>query len=286
MPRALAAAVAVLLCASGCGARRVHAEAAARGVGVGAHQNHEHPNTSTTPSTRTPAASSFDYYLFVRQWDPSICDAMRCGPRRPHSDAFTIHGLWPERADGSWPQYCGRPDSWSPADLAPLLPRLRAAWPSFGPATPDPDPAFWAHEWLRHGTCAERLGGGGVGGPRAFFEAVLGLDAALPLGPALAAAGIAPGGGGDANATYAVSAIEAAVGNATGSAPAVRCGPPRSRARGELSEIWVCLAKGTLDVMDCPANVRRGSGCPGGRVALPSLVRGGGGGGGRDVGMA
>ena len=94
---------------------------------------------------------------------------MACGPHRPSADAFTIHGLWPERADGSWPQYCGRSDSWTPADLAPLLPRLRAAWPSFG-ASADPA-AFWAHEWLRHGTCA-----GLPGGPRAFFEAVLGDD--------------------------------------------------------------------------------------------------------------
>ena len=224
---------------------------AAPATSAGAHDPPRHHTRASTPPS-----SAFDYFLFVRQWDPSICDAMRCGPRKPTADAFTIHGLWPERADGSWPQYCGHPDSWSPAALAPLLPRLRAAWPSFGPATPDPDPAFWAHEWLRHGTCA-----GLPGGPRAFFEAVLSLDAALPLGPALAAADIVPGAPGDAAGTYAVSDVAAAVANVTGSAPAVRCGPRASRARGELAEVWVCLAKFTLDVVDCPANVRRGSGC-------------------------
>ena len=195
---------------------------------------------------------------------------MACGPHRPSADAFTIHGLWPERADGSWPQYCGRSDSWTPADLAPLLPRLRAAWPSFG-ASADPA-AFWAHEWLRHGTCA-----GLPGGPRAFFEAVLGLNDALPLGQALARAGIAPTPArAGANATtHAVADLAAAVASVTGSTPAIRCGPPRSRARGELAEVWVCLARGTLDVVDCPANVRRGGGCPGGRVVVPSLVKGG-----------
>ena len=194
---------------------------------------------------------------------------MACGPKKPSADAFTIHGLWPERADGSWPQYCGRPDSWSPSDLAPLLPRLRAAWPSFGPAQGG-DPAFWAHEWLRHGTCA-----GLPGGPRAFFEAVLGLNDALPLGPAFAAAGIAPsprqGGANGTATTYPISTIADAVAASTGSIPAIRCGPPRSRARGELAEVWVCLDRATLDVVDCPANVRRGGGCPGGRVAVPSV---------------
>ena len=198
---------------------------------------------------------------------------MSCGPHKPSADAFTIHGLWPERADGSWPQYCGRADSWSPADLAPLLPRLKAAWPSFGN---NADPAFWAHEWLRHGTCA-----GLPGGPRAFFEAVLDLHDALPLGQALAGGGISPSP--DRNATYSVASVSAAIAGVTGSTPAIRCGPPRSRARGELAEVWVCLDRGTLDVVDCPANVWRGGGCPGGRVAVPSLVKGGAGGRGGEV---
>ncbi len=199
---------------------------------------------------------------------------MACGPRKPTRDAFTIHGLWPERADLSWPQYCGGRSSWTPATLAPLLPRLRAAWPSFAPA--GDDPAFWAHEWLRHGTCA-----GLPGGPRAFFETVLGLNDALPLGPALAAAGVAPSPRGS-NVTYPLSKLSSAIAAVTGSLPAIRCGPPRSRARGELAEVWVCLDRGTLDVVDCPPGVRRGGGCPGGRAAVPSVRRreeeGGGGG--------
>ncbi|KAL4446734.1 hypothetical protein ABPG77_007978 [Micractinium sp. CCAP 211/92] len=45
-----------------------------------------------------------DLYLFTQNYGPSFCSTQRCS--RDPFNAFTIHGLWPEYANGSWPQFC------------------------------------------------------------------------------------------------------------------------------------------------------------------------------------
>ncbi|PRW39224.1 ribonuclease 2-like [Chlorella sorokiniana] len=47
----------------------------------------------------------FDLFLFVRSYSPTFCRQERC-TIRPIT-AFTIHGLWPEYANGGWPEFCG-----------------------------------------------------------------------------------------------------------------------------------------------------------------------------------
>ena len=86
-----------------------------------------------------------------RQWEPTSCLLKRCifEPQRcvragwrwrvvrgvmgctdaHRRSRFTVHGLWPESDDGSWPQYCSQ-ERLVLADLPDLLPRMRAEWPS------------------------------------------------------------------------------------------------------------------------------------------------------------
>lgn len=182
----------------------------------------------------------------------------------PKKQDFTIHGLWPERLDGSWPQYCDSSDRFDADRVAALLPRLREQWPSFGMGA---DAQFWGHEWMRHGTCAGKGGkkdgettvdpssASGLGADEeTYFGAVLDLHAKYPLLPALEAAGIVPSD----EKTYARADVVAALresANATGATrPAVHCGSGR-RGSGELTEVWLCLSKEVLEPFDCPENV-------------------------------
>lgn len=165
-------------------------------------------------------------------------------PPPPRSEDFTIHGLWPDRADGSWPQYCNDTARFTPASVDGLRARLAAAWPAFGGGG---DAAFWRHEWLRHGTCAAN---GLAANETAYFARALALHESLPLLPALSAAGIAPSD----TVARPHSVVVAALAKGLGAVPAVHCGG--GRGADKVTEVWVCLAKDDLTPFDCPANVR------------------------------
>ena len=61
---------------------------------------------------------------------------------------WTIHGLWPQYSDNSYPQFCKN----IPFDidkLQPIILDLNKFWYS----GMEPNEAFWKHEWEKHGTC-------------------------------------------------------------------------------------------------------------------------------------
>lgn len=137
-----------------------------------------------------PAAADFDYYLLALTWSPSWCltdagpDDEQCDPDRDLG--FTLHGLWPQYADG-WPEYCDSP--WpdptrrQTAAMADVMGSGGLAW----------------YQWKKHGRCsglppeayfaAARLAFGTIAAPepdgpavtadaleRAFIRANRGLD--------------------------------------------------------------------------------------------------------------
>jgi ribonuclease I len=53
-------------------------------------------------------------------------------------------------AAGSYPHDCDPRASFDEALVADLLPDLRREWPSYMSL----GDSFWAHEWLKHGTCS------------------------------------------------------------------------------------------------------------------------------------
>ncbi len=64
-----------------------------------------------------------------------------------------MHGLWPQRRDGTWPEFCVPGDELDVDEISDLVPDLEKAWPSWF----SDDETFWNHEWTRHGTCAEKV---------------------------------------------------------------------------------------------------------------------------------
>ena len=63
---------------------------------------------------------------------------------------FTIHGLWPDYNDGSYPSFCTK-TKFNPSKVDDLLPELKAEWPTYAAKGGD---AFWKHEYEKHGTCS------------------------------------------------------------------------------------------------------------------------------------
>jgi len=116
-------------------------------------------------STVVPQTTGFDFYLLNLSWSPEFCfshpNAAECAT---HS-TFVLHGLWPENADGSYPEKCST---------------------AAGPADPGqykdiyPDAGLLAHEWQTHGTCS------GLGAD-AFFQTARAAYRSVVIPPRLKA---------------------------------------------------------------------------------------------------
>ena len=72
--------------------------------------------------------------------------------QRCHSTAeWSIHGLWPNFGNGSWPEYCVPDVDYDPTQITPdTLDDMYAEWYSCGGMS---DQQFWDHEVAKHYTC-------------------------------------------------------------------------------------------------------------------------------------
>lgn len=166
------------------------------------------------PARRIPTAS----YTLAISWSPQLCrspgrsDALRCGGKLG-AFGFTLHGLWPDGAGKTWPQYCR---------AAKILPQSLVRQNIC--VTPSPD--LIQHEWAKHGTCMGR-------DPVPYFARSRALYQALryPDMDALSRRGDMTIGG----FVDAFVAVNPAV-----PARAVRVTTTRD---GWLDELWLCLDK-------------------------------------------
>jgi len=178
---------------------------------------------------------SFDYFLFVQLWEPATNDT-----------AFTIHGLWPERNDGSYPSFCQGP-KFSLSEIKDLVPTLNVVWPGFSNGSSE---TFWNHEWTKHGTCS-------LIEMHQFFEDAIQQNSLYPIMTAFAKANIVP----SKTQNYATTAMQTAVKQVLGYSPALQCG------HNQLQSIAMCVQK-DLSPFDCPKNVSSYFSCPS-QVQLP-----------------
>lgn len=123
------------------------------------------PEGATVPIGGRIAASGsgFDFYLLNLSWSPEYCYAHSAAAECAAHAGFVLHGLWPENADGTYPENCSSVS---------------------GPADPNqykdiyPDLGLLEHEWQTHGTCS------GLG-PDAFFQAARSAFRAVIIPPTL-----------------------------------------------------------------------------------------------------
>jgi ribonuclease T2 len=113
-------------------------------------------------------AGDFSFYVLSLSWSPEFCrdaprgEAEQCGSTRRFG--FVVHGLWPQHADGGWPQFC------EPADWVPE-PLLRAQLDLM------PSRRLVLHQWRKHGSCSGLK-------PAGYFQKVRAARESIVIPPA------------------------------------------------------------------------------------------------------
>lgn len=95
------------------------------------HHRHNRP--------RSGQAGAFDYYMLVLSWSPEFCYSHPSAAQCSKHTGFIVHGLWPQRNDGSYPLNCQttQPPPTDPGAMAGIMPQ-----------------EIIEHEWQQHGTCS------------------------------------------------------------------------------------------------------------------------------------
>ncbi|KAL3501422.1 hypothetical protein ACH5RR_035871 [Cinchona calisaya] len=203
------------------------------------------------------ASQDFDFFYFVQQWPGSYCESKQgcCYPKtgKPASD-FSIHGLWPNYNDGSYPSNCDPDTQFNPSEISDITTRMQKDWPSL--ACPSGDSlSFWAHEWNKHGTCSES-----ILDQHDYFAAALLLKRQFNLLQILKNAGIQPNG-----QYYRLDSIEAAIRGGIGYTPYIECNVDLS-GNSQLYQVYLCVDASGSTIVECPVLPR--SKC-GSRIEFP-----------------
>jgi len=118
-------------------------------------QSCQAPATVAAPPIAVPDGPTrnlpITHYVLALTWAPDFCDthagtadaALECSGRTARF-GFVLHGLWPDAANGTWPQWCAAKP---PATLQVPADVTRAM------LCTTPSPGLIAHEWAKHGTC-------------------------------------------------------------------------------------------------------------------------------------
>ncbi|XP_062228429.1 ribonuclease 2-like [Phragmites australis] len=199
-------------------------------------------------SARAPLGKwqrEFDYFALALQWPGTICASTRhcCAKngccRSEPLQTFTIHGLWPDYDDGTWPSCC-RYTNFEMEKILPLKEKLDKYWPSlycsssstcFSGRGP-----FWAHEWEKHGTCSFPV----VQDELQYFSTALDLYFKYNVMEMLSSGGIQISDFKE----YALSDVIEAIKHAFGASPQIVC------KYGSIEELRLCFDK-DLKPRDC-----------------------------------
>ncbi len=80
-------------------------------------------------------------------------------PATGPNDSWTLHGLWPDRCDGTYESYCDHSRRYEGIGET-IKERDHDLWELMGTYWKDwkgDDEKLWGHEWKKHGTCVSTL---------------------------------------------------------------------------------------------------------------------------------
>ncbi|PWN46602.1 ribonuclease T2 [Violaceomyces palustris] len=177
-------------------------------------------------------------FLATQFWDAQ--------PSTGPEDSTTIHGLWPDYCDGTYPQFCsnvsGIPE-YTGAEIRSVLqkydPELLAYMDVYYKDYQGNDESFWEHEYNKHGTCISTLRTEcqpplpGISREDyavvGYFRQIVNRFRKLPTYRWLEEAGIVPSN----TTTYTLAEIEGALSKKHGGVPYVGC-----TKKNQLDEFW------------------------------------------------
>jgi len=108
---------------------------------------------------RKKKISSFNLFVFAMTYEPGFCfhkDWDGCvHPNQEETKSLTIHGLWPQFEDGTWPQFCSK-ETFDQKIIKEFGDELKKKWPDENniPSDPFASTKLYEHEWSKHGTCS------------------------------------------------------------------------------------------------------------------------------------
>ncbi|XP_072973926.1 ribonuclease 2-like [Typha angustifolia] len=217
-------------------------------------------------SSEASSQREFDYFVLALQWPGTICqNTHHCCSSNGccRSDSlpwFTIHGLWENYDDGSWPACCSH-SSFDMKKISSLIPTLEKYWPSlycsssslcYGGKGP-----FWAHEWEKHGTCSYPV----IQDEYSYFSTTLDLYFKYNITSILCSAGIEAANG----ERYPLGDIVATIKKSFGATPLLAC------KHGSLRELKLCFYK-DFKPRDCISGSNTVNGTVNSRSSCPRYV--------------
>lgn len=166
------------------------------------------------------AGGGFDFYLLNLSWSPEFCYSHPQAAECAEHARFVLHGLWPERMDGTYPENCSdAPGPSNPGLYADVY----------------PEAGLLEHEWKAHGTCSGLSADGFFTAARKAYESVkIPVALARLTTPTRMTPGAIAEAFGAANPGYPPGSV------------LVSCG------HNYLTAVEVCLDK-NLHAMTCPS---------------------------------
>ena len=188
--------------------------------------------------------NSWDYFLLVSEWPGSVTP----GPVPSYIDTFTLHGLWPNRDDNSYPSFCNDSYPFRYSEIADIIQDLDAAWYDTLHDQANAS-SFWGHEWEKHGTCA-MSDSQCCNNERAYFQTAINLHGTFDYADILSGAGITP----SSQTTYPKDDVLSALSAKLSYEPLIRC--QNQDGSNNIYNLAVCLDK-TLNQIECPDDLEK-----------------------------
>uniref|UniRef100_A0A6N2MPZ5 Uncharacterized protein n=1 Tax=Salix viminalis TaxID=40686 RepID=A0A6N2MPZ5_SALVM len=170
----------------------------------------------------------FDYFALSLQWPGTYCRRTRhccsknaCCRGANAPTEFTIHGLWPDYNDGTWPSCCYRSD-FKEKEISTLHDALEKYWPSLSCGS-------ISNCYEKHGTCSSPV----VHDEYSYFSTTLNVYFKYNVTKVLNEAGYVPSN----SEKYPLGGIVSAIENAFHTTPQLVC------SKGALEELRLCFYK-------------------------------------------